>query len=143
MARENPTWGEGRIADELLLKLGLQVSPRTIRKYLPKWMADYNRGRPHTALGSGIPGRRLGDLPVELCGYSLPLGHQVVAKPILGGLHHEYGLQKAGGMTLPRNDAGGNIANRFSSGAALAIRSPSHQSWIAIVVAASRSKASR
>src|SRR5712691_3874812 len=36
MARENPSWGEERIANELLLKLGLRVSPRTIRKYLPK-----------------------------------------------------------------------------------------------------------
>jgi transposase InsO family protein len=36
MARENPLWGEERIANELLLKLGLRVSPRTIRKYLPK-----------------------------------------------------------------------------------------------------------
>ena len=36
MARENPSWGEKRIANELLLKLGLRVSPRTIRKYLPK-----------------------------------------------------------------------------------------------------------
>ena len=27
MARENPTWGEERIANELLLKLGLRVSP--------------------------------------------------------------------------------------------------------------------
>jgi transposase InsO family protein len=36
MARENPSWGEERIANELLLKLGLHVSPRTIRKYLPK-----------------------------------------------------------------------------------------------------------
>ena len=36
MARENPSWGEERIANELLLKLGLCVSPRTIRKYLPK-----------------------------------------------------------------------------------------------------------
>jgi len=35
MARENPSWGEERIANELLLKLGLRVSPRTIRKYLP------------------------------------------------------------------------------------------------------------
>jgi len=31
MARENPSWGEERIANELLLKLGLRVSPRTIR----------------------------------------------------------------------------------------------------------------
>ena len=36
MARENPSWGEERSANELLLKLGLRVSPRTIRKYLPK-----------------------------------------------------------------------------------------------------------
>ena len=28
-------WGEERIANEPLLKLGLQVSPRTVRKYLP------------------------------------------------------------------------------------------------------------
>ena len=36
MARENPSWGQERIANELLVKLGLRVSPRTIRKYLPK-----------------------------------------------------------------------------------------------------------
>ena len=36
MARENPTWGQERIANELCLKLGLRVSPRTVRKYLPK-----------------------------------------------------------------------------------------------------------
>ena len=35
MARENPSWGQERIANELLVKLGLRVSPRTIRKYLP------------------------------------------------------------------------------------------------------------
>ena len=32
---ENPTWGQERIANELLLKLGLRVSPRTVRKYMP------------------------------------------------------------------------------------------------------------
>lgn len=36
MALENPTWGQERIADELLLKLGLRVSPRTVRKYMPR-----------------------------------------------------------------------------------------------------------
>jgi putative transposase len=35
MKSENPTWGEERIANELLLKLGIQISPRTVRKYLP------------------------------------------------------------------------------------------------------------
>ncbi len=36
MADENPSRGEERIANELLLKLGLRVSPRTIRRDLPK-----------------------------------------------------------------------------------------------------------
>ena len=36
MAKENPIWGQERIANELLLKLGLRVSPRTVRKYTPK-----------------------------------------------------------------------------------------------------------
>ena len=36
MARENPSWGQERIANEVLLKLGLRVSPRTVRKYLPR-----------------------------------------------------------------------------------------------------------
>ena len=36
MAVENPLWGEERIANELRLKLGIRVSPRTVRKYMPK-----------------------------------------------------------------------------------------------------------
>jgi hypothetical protein len=35
MSNENPSWGEARIANELLLKLGIQVSPRTVNQYLP------------------------------------------------------------------------------------------------------------
>jgi putative transposase len=35
MASNNPTWGEERIANELL-KIGIQISPRTIRHYMPK-----------------------------------------------------------------------------------------------------------
>src|SRR4030095_16490419 len=34
MAAENPIWGEARIADELRLKLGIRVAPRTVGKYL-------------------------------------------------------------------------------------------------------------
>jgi putative transposase len=48
MARENPSWWEERIANELLLKLGLRVSPHTVRKYLPK-RQDYGRRKRTTA----------------------------------------------------------------------------------------------
>ncbi len=44
MADENPLWGEERIANELLLKLGLRVSPRTVRKYMPKRPPGRPRG---------------------------------------------------------------------------------------------------
>jgi putative transposase len=46
MARENVLWGEERIANELLLKLGVRTSPRAVREYMPR--------RP--------PGRPQGDL---------------------------------------------------------------------------------
>ena len=42
MASENRSWGEERIANELLLKLGIRVSPRTVNKYRPR----RPRGRP-------------------------------------------------------------------------------------------------
>jgi transposase InsO family protein len=45
MARANPTWGEERIADELLLKLGLTVSPRTVGRYLQR-LRPSRGGRP-------------------------------------------------------------------------------------------------
>jgi putative transposase len=44
MAGENPTWGQMRVAAELYLKLGILVSPRTVRKYWP-WEPRDRRGR--------------------------------------------------------------------------------------------------
>ena len=40
MARENPTWGEERIANARWLEPGLRVSPRTVRTYRPKPLDD-------------------------------------------------------------------------------------------------------
>ena len=44
MASENPVWGEERIANELLIKLGIRVSPRTVGKYMPKRPEGKPRG---------------------------------------------------------------------------------------------------
>src|SRR6266571_4357493 len=44
MATENPLWGEERIANELLVKLGIRVSPRTVGKYMPKRPPGQPRG---------------------------------------------------------------------------------------------------
>lgn len=44
MARENVLWGQERIAHELLLKLGIRVSPRTVAKSMPKLPPGQPRG---------------------------------------------------------------------------------------------------
>jgi putative transposase len=72
----------------------IPLSEGHLSKVLASWMAHYNRGRPHSALGPGIPDPRLADLRVKPCGHRLPVGHRVVATPILGGLHREYSLQR-------------------------------------------------
>jgi hypothetical protein len=51
MANENFLWGEERIANELLLKLGIRVSPRTVRKYMPKRPP----GQPHRVWSASTP----------------------------------------------------------------------------------------
>src|SRR6266852_5021468 len=43
MVRDNLTWGEERITNDFLLKLCLQVSPRTVRQYMPKRL-EHGRG---------------------------------------------------------------------------------------------------
>ncbi len=44
MARDNVSWGEERIANELLLKFGIPISSRTVRKYMPKRPPGTPRG---------------------------------------------------------------------------------------------------
>jgi hypothetical protein len=46
MAGANATWGEERIAAELRLKLGLCVSPRTVRRHMPEGRARGIARRP-------------------------------------------------------------------------------------------------
>ena len=46
MAANNPTWGQERVADELSLKLGISVSPRTVKKY---WPEDLDSGPRRTS----------------------------------------------------------------------------------------------
>ena len=43
MAQDNPTWGQARVAAELSVKLGIYVSPRTVRAY---WPPEPDQGGP-------------------------------------------------------------------------------------------------
>jgi transposase InsO family protein len=71
----------------------IPLHQRHLRQILITWVAHYNRGRPHSSLGPGIPDPQL-NLVVDQAGsHRIPPGHRVVATPILGGLHHEYRLE--------------------------------------------------
>ena len=73
----------------------IPLGERHLRAILREWSAHYNQGRPHSSLGPGIPE------PVEMLFLSQPHvkhisteNRKVVARPILGGLHHEYGWER-------------------------------------------------
>jgi hypothetical protein len=72
MARDNPSWGQERIANEILLKLGLRVSPRTVRKYLPnrpehRLPARGHAGRHRHPRARDVNRGGVGDAPVTPC----------------------------------------------------------------------------
>jgi putative transposase len=65
-----------------------------LRQILKEWVAHYNRGRPHSSLGPGIPEPSAGIPAPQIPGHRIRCGHRVVGGPVLGGLHHEYRLEK-------------------------------------------------
>jgi putative transposase len=64
-----------------------------VRRLLREWIAHYNRGRPHSSLGPGIPEPPPDRLAPFSNGHQIRDGHRVVAEPVLGDLHHEYRLE--------------------------------------------------
>jgi transposase InsO family protein len=68
----------------------IPLNERHLRSLLAEWISQYNRERPHSALG------RFPDdttRQATLTGHRLPAAHRVVARPRLGGLHHHYLLE--------------------------------------------------
>jgi len=70
----------------------IPLNEEHLRTMLGEWIAHYNSGRPHASLGPGIPDGTAA-APV-LKERRIPDGHRVAAKPILGGLHHEYRFER-------------------------------------------------
>jgi len=81
-----------------------ESSPRSIPPRSPsqtdksgivnEFTTHYNRGRPHSALGPGIPEPPQAKAQVGPHRHKLPSGYRVSSTPVLGGLHHEYRLEK-------------------------------------------------
>jgi len=67
---------------------------RHLRQVLTNWVAHYNHARVHTSLGPGVPDPILPTPPKSDHRHHLPAGHVLRSKAVLGGLHHEYWLEK-------------------------------------------------
>jgi transposase InsO family protein len=72
----------------------IPLSEAHLKRILHEFVRHYNRGRPHSSLGPGIPEPPQAKLPVGPHRHKLPAAHYVKSTPVLGGLHHEYGLEK-------------------------------------------------
>ena len=71
----------------------IPLSEVHLRSILREWVAHYNGGRPHSALGPGVPGPPAGSARTQTeSRRSWTPGALVRAKSVLGGLHHEYSL---------------------------------------------------
>ena len=71
----------------------IPLNERHLKAIVKEFVVHYNRGRPHSALG-GIPEPPQAKVPASVHRHKLPAGYRVTSKPILGGLHHEYGLER-------------------------------------------------
>ena len=65
-----------------------------LKRIVKEWGIHYNRGRPHSTLGPGLPEPTQDRVPVSDHRHQLPAGHRVEKTSVLGGLHHEYRLEK-------------------------------------------------
>ena len=72
----------------------IPVSEVHLKRILREYVRHYNRGRPHSSLGPGIPEPPQAKVPASAHGHTLPAGYRVTSTLVLGGLYHEYGLKR-------------------------------------------------
>jgi transposase InsO family protein len=83
----------GTIRRECLDNL-IPVGRRHLKVILKEYVTHCNRGRPHSALGPGIPEPPQAKVPASVHRHKLPAGYRVMSASVLGGLHDEYSLEK-------------------------------------------------
>jgi hypothetical protein len=72
----------------------IPLGRRHLKHILNCRVRHYNHGRVHMSLGPGVPAPDHPSPPQTEDRHRLPTGHRVCCKAVLGGLHHEYWLEK-------------------------------------------------
>ena len=72
----------------------IPMSEAHLHLLLREWTTHYNQGRPHSSLGPGVPDppKESVKVPKSASRHRLAAGALVLARSVLGGLHHEYSL---------------------------------------------------
>jgi putative transposase len=75
----------------------IPISEPHLRSILKIWVGHYNSSRPHMTLGLGVPDppTKPGTFQTQQSRHRIGEGLVVLAKSVLGGLHHEYSLARA------------------------------------------------
>ena len=76
------------------LDLLIPIHERHLKMTVTEWGTHYNRGRPHSSLGPGLPEPTQDSVPASGHRHKLPTSFRVAKTSVLGGLHHEYCLVK-------------------------------------------------
>jgi putative transposase len=72
----------------------IPLTERHLKMTVEEWRIHYNRGRPHSSLGPGVPESNRDRIPASAHRHRLPAGYGIAKTAVLGGLHHESGLVK-------------------------------------------------
>jgi len=63
----------------------IPLGERHLKAIVKEFAVHYNRGRPHSSLGLGIPEPPQTKVPASVCRHKLPTGYSVKSIPVLGG----------------------------------------------------------
>jgi putative transposase len=76
------------------LDFTIPINEDHVRRVMKQWTTHYNTSRPHSSLGPGIPDPSVQKTELQSKRHCIPKDHHIEVTPILGGLHHEYRLQR-------------------------------------------------
>jgi transposase InsO family protein len=124
----------------------IPMSEGHLRSILREWVAHYNGGRPHSALGPGVPGPPAGSAraPQPESRRLWTPGELLRAKSVLGGLHHEYSVRRRrrslGNYTGRRTDEGNaeSVEVRHHAGRMMTLHRPGREPKLANDCSATR-----
>ena len=65
----------------------IPLNEHHVRWILKRWAVHYNKSRPHSSLGPGIPDPTIPNAELQISRHCIPNQYRITVKRVLGGLH--------------------------------------------------------